>query len=107
MSFFLSRFALLSIALAPAATAATYSATPANAPTAARIIARDISWSCDQGGCRGVTSESRPLVLCQALAKKAGQLVSFTVDGRDLAADQLAKCNSAAPTAKTSAIARN
>ncbi len=60
---------------------------------AAKIIGKDISWDCGADACRGSTEASRPLVLCQDLAKRAGRLESFAADGRALTADQLDKCN--------------
>ena len=81
-------------AAAPVA-AATYSAKPV-VPTSERFIARDITWSCGPAACQGATNESRPAVLCQALAKRAGPIESFLVDGRAFDAAQLEKCNSAA-----------
>ena len=66
--------------LRPAA-AATYSAKLA-APASWPIVARDINWNCGAGACQGATEESRPAVLCQALAKQAGKVDSFLVDGR-------------------------
>lgn len=95
--------ALLLAALPATAGAATYAAKPAQPVAAKRIIARDISWQCTANSCRGVTSESRPLVLCQGLAKKAGRLDSFTVDGRPLAADEMARCNAMAPASANAA----
>jgi hypothetical protein len=92
----MNRFASLIVAAAFAATpavAATYSAQPAVAPSPSRIIARDISWACGTGTCRGTTAESRPAVLCEGLAKRAGRLNSFAVDGRQFDAAALAKCN--------------
>ena len=89
--------ALLLAALPAAAGAATYTAKPVQPVAAKRIIAKDISWQCAAGGCRGTTEESRPLVLCQGLAKKAGRIDSFLVDGRALGANELEKCNAAAP----------
>jgi hypothetical protein len=86
--------ASLAFAAAPAA-AATYSAKPA-APASARIAANDILWTCGSGSCVGSTENSRPVVLCQGLAKQAGRIDSFTVNGRELAADDLARCNAAA-----------
>jgi len=80
------------IAAAPAA-AATYSAKPSIQPEASRIIARDISWSCGPAACLGSTEESRPAVLCQGLAKRAGQLESFVANGRAFNSAELAKCN--------------
>ena len=70
----------LAVAAAPAA-AANYSATLA-APASGRFIARDITWNCGAAACQGATGESRPVVLCQSLAKKAGRIETFLVDGR-------------------------
>ena len=72
--------------------AATYSAKLA-APATERIIARDINWACGADACQGATDESRPAVLCQSLAKRAGRVDSFLVDGRAFAAAELDKCN--------------
>ena len=82
------RLALLlaaAVLLPAAAGAATYSAKPAAPAAAKRIVARDISWACGPAACQGSTDDSRPLVLCQALAKQAGRIESFVVDGRALA----------------------
>ena len=84
----------LALAAGPAA-AATYAAKPVVAANG-HIVARDINWSGGAGGCEGATAESRPAVLCQALAKRAGKLDSFLVDGRAFAAAELDKCNAAA-----------
>ena len=95
----------LSVALvgAPAA-ASNYSATLAS-PTSGRFIARDISWTCGAAACQGATDESRPLVLCQSLAKRAGRIESFLTDGRAMAASDLERCNASAkaPTAQSAA----
>ena len=98
-------FALAATALiaAPAA-AATYSATPATALTE-RFVARDITWTCSPDACRGSTLESRPVVLCQSLAKRAGHIDRFLVDGRAVSADELAKCNTAARAMPAAAVA--
>jgi hypothetical protein len=89
---------------ATAATASSYSAKPA-APTSQRFVTRDITWNCGPDACQGSTDESRPIVLCQSLAKRAGQIDSFVVDGRALAAEDLAKCNAAQKTAPAKALA--
>jgi hypothetical protein len=98
-------FAITAIALttAPAA-AASYSATLAR-PTTVRFIARDISWSCGPAACQGATDLSRPVVLCQSLAKRAGRVNGFLTDGRALSAAELESCNAHAATASASAIA--
>ena len=90
-------FFVAAVALAATpAFAGSYSARPAAAPSQARIIGKDIAWSCVAGTCRGSTEASRPLVICQDLAKRAGRIASFESDGRALAAEQLAKCNASA-----------
>ena len=55
--------------------------------------------------CQGATDESRPLVLCQSLAKRAGRLDSFVADGRALSAAELERCNASAKAPQTSAHA--
>jgi hypothetical protein len=95
--------AALSLVAAPAA-AASYSAKLA-APTSARIIARDISWSCGPAACQGATEESRPVVLCEGLAKKAGRIDTFLVDGRALSSTELDKCNASAKPSPVVAVA--
>ena len=84
-------FTALAFAAVPAS-AATSSATTSGSPEA-RIAARDILWSCNSGTCTGSTGNSRPLVLCQGLAKQAGRIDSFNVNGRTIATDELARCN--------------
>ena len=78
------------------AAAATYSAKPAVQPETARIIARDISWNCGPAACLGSTQESRPAILCEGLAKRAGRLESFIANGRPFGGAELAKCNASA-----------
>ena len=92
--------------LAAPAVAATYSAKPATAPASAKIIGKDISWARDGDSYRGSTEASRPLILCQDLAKRAGRLESFMADGQALPADQLAKCNTAAKDGASAQLAK-
>ena len=92
--------------LAAPAVAGTYSAKPAAAPSTAKIIGKDISWNCTADGCRGSTEASRPLVLCQDLAKRAGRIESFVADGKALSDEQLAKCNTAAKAGNTPELAK-
>jgi hypothetical protein len=93
----------LGLVAAPAA-AASYSAKLAT-PTSERIIARDIVWACGADACQGATKESRPIVLCQSLAKRAGKVDTFFVDGRALGAAELDKCNAAAKAEPNKALA--
>jgi hypothetical protein len=96
-------FSAIGLVAAPAA-AATYSAKPV-VPTTKRIIARDIVWNCGPAACQGSTEDSRPAVLCQSLAKKAGKIESFAVDGRMFAPAELERCNAAAGKKSDSALA--
>jgi hypothetical protein len=96
----LSAFAII----ATPSAAATYSARLA-VPTTQRLIARDISWTCGADACQGATEESRPAVLCQSLAKRAGKLDSFLVDGRAFTTDELARCNASAKAQPAKALA--
>lgn len=91
------------LSTAPVA-AATYSAKPA-VPMSERFIARDITWNCGPAACQGATAESRPAVLCQSLAKRAGRIESFLVDGRAFSAAELDKCNTAAKATTVSTAA--
>jgi hypothetical protein len=86
---------LFALLLAAPAAASNYSATLAS-PTTSRFVAADISWVCGAAACQGSTGESRPVVLCEGLAKRAGRIVSFLVDGRALPASDLNRCNASA-----------
>lgn len=96
-------FTIFALAAMPAA-AATYSAKP-TVPVAGRFIARDIVWRCGPDSCLGASEGGRPLTLCQSLAKRAGTILSFVVDGRALATSELERCNASAKTAPTAALA--
>jgi len=93
----------VAVIAAPAA-AASYSA-KLTSPTTQRIIANDITWQCGTAACQGSTLESRPIVLCQSLAKKAGKVDTFLVDGRAFSESELAKCNASAKAASGTALA--
>ena len=92
--------------LAAPALADSYSAKPATAPASAKVIGKDISWARDGESYRGSTEASRPLILCQDLAKRAGRLESFSVNGQPLPAEQLAKCNTAAKDGASAQLAK-
>ena len=87
------------------AMAGNYSAKPLTAPAATKIIGKDISWVCGPDACKGSTDASRPLVLCQDLAKRAGRLQSFVADGRTLSVAELDKCNASAKDGAPKALA--
>jgi hypothetical protein len=104
----MTRFAAIFTAtalLAAPAMAGSYSAKPVAAPAATKIIGKDISWTCGSNGCQGNTVASRPLVLCQDLAKRTGRLESFSADGRALSSAELDKCNASAKDGAPKALA--
>lgn len=96
---------LATLAVAAPAAAATYSGKPVSPAQEAKFVSRDIIWTQVGASYQGKTNESRPLVLCQSLAKRAGRLESFSVNGRAIADADLAKCNAAAPGTSDGAIA--
>jgi len=77
----------------------------ADVTTSARFIARDIVWNCGPAACQGATENGRPVVLCQSLAKRAGHVDTFVVDGRALAAADLERCNASAKASQAQALA--
>jgi hypothetical protein len=95
--------AAAALSASPAA-AASYSA-KLIAPATQRIIARDITWKCGPAACQGATEESRPVVLCQSLVKRAGRVESFVVDGRAFGPAELDRCNTVARAATSEALA--
>jgi hypothetical protein len=100
----IAAFSALAFIAAPAA-AATYSATTSSSAPA-KVAARDILWTCVSGTCTGSTQNSRPLVLCQGLAKQAGTIGSFAVNGRAISSEELERCNASARQAdEISAVA--
>ena len=96
---------LAAFAIAAPAAAANYAGKPSAPVGEAKFVGRDIVWTNSGGTFEGRTDESRPLVLCQSLAKRAGRLDSFTVNGKAMAEADLAKCNAAAPAASAPAVA--
>ena len=92
------RTAILASALlaAPAIAAPQFAAQPNTAPAATKFVVKDTLWSCVQAGCAAQSSNSRPAVVCAALAKEVGPLASFSVKGEVLSADELGKCNARA-----------
>ena len=81
---------------APAFAANQYRAALAAPASAARLVVRDVVWSCEGAACVAQQTSSRPATDCSALAGHAGQLRSFSVSGRLLTAEELEKCNARA-----------
>lgn len=88
---------LAALVIAAPASAATYAGKPVAPGAEARLVTRNIVWNQVGATYQGRTEESRPVVLCQSLARRVGRLESFTVDGRALAGAALARCNASAP----------
>ncbi|HEY7004860.1 MAG TPA: hypothetical protein VH392_00100 [Sphingomicrobium sp.] len=93
------------LVVAAPAVAANYSAR-LTSPASGRFIVRDITWNCGAAACQGATNESRPVVLCQSLAKRAGRIESFIVDGRAFTPTELERCNAAARAEPNKALAQ-
>lgn len=97
-------FAATALLTTPAL-ANSYSAQPATPPVTKRIVGRDIAWACGPASCQGSTEFSRPVVLCQDLARRAGRIIRFTADGRVLNVAELDKCNTSAKHGRAPAVA--
>jgi len=94
-------FAAIALTASPVS-AATYSARPTVA-VPGKFLGPDILWVCGTDRCVGSTEYSRPLILCEGLAKQIGAIDTFAVDGRELQAAEIDRCNRAARNAGTHA----
>ena len=92
------RLPFLSLALVatPVFAQGYFSAEPVTPPADQRFVARENVWQCNGAACSSARSASRPAIVCSTLVRQVGALKSFTVDGRALAAEELADCNSRA-----------
>ena len=112
----LSQLAFVAAAFVGTALSFGVTATPASAaPTsfyevqlaapvagAKTTVINDVAFRCDGATCRGSQGTSRAEVVCARLARKVGEVASFTAKGEALDAEGLAKCNGE----KTEAVAR-
>ena len=88
---------------AHAATGSYYEVQLAAPVASARTtVVSDVAWKCDGATCRGGEGSSRAEVVCARVARKLGEVASFTANGASLDADALAKCNGE----KSQAVAR-
>ena len=90
--------------LVPAAVSAQtpqgyYVAVPASPDAVAkgRVITRSTAWRMQNGALVADQAPERAQVLCELLARRTGELASFSAKGAAFDADQLAKCNAKAP----------
>jgi hypothetical protein len=93
-------FVALAMISAPALAAPHYRAEPAAKPEQARFVAKDVVWRCGESGCSGAKGNSRPAIVCAALAKEIGRLRSFSAGGEELSNGELDKCNARAGAAQ-------
>ena len=70
--------------------------------SAKTTIVSDVAFKCEGTTCRGSQGTSRAEIVCARVARKLGEVASFTAKGEALDAEGLAKCNGE----KTSAVAR-
>jgi hypothetical protein len=58
-----------------------------------RVVAGGVAWTCEGEMCVANKAAARPLRICRGLNRKFGEVVMFKVEGEEIAADELAKCN--------------
>ncbi len=78
---------------ANAAAPAYYTATLTAPAGETRAVAGGVAWACEGTTCVAGKASARPLRICRGLNRKFGEIAAFKVNGEDLAADELAKCN--------------
>lgn len=58
-----------------------------------RVVAGGVAWNCEGSTCVANKASARPLRICRGLNRKFGEVATFKVDGSEISADELAKCN--------------
>jgi len=76
-----------------AAGPAYYTATLAAPAGENRAVAGGVAWTCEGNVCVANKASARPLRVCRGLNRKFGDVAAFKVEGEEIAADDLAKCN--------------
>ncbi len=61
--------------------------------TEARTIASGLLWNCSDNACTANKGTSRPVIVCQRLAKEVGTISAFVANGKAIDAAELARCN--------------
>ena len=102
----LAAAAILSASFAVPAFAAGGNITVAlQAPVAAKtkVVAGGAVFSCVEATCVAANAPTRALTAatCKAVVKEVGAVTAFTGDRKSLEADDLARCNGAAPATLT------
>lgn len=73
-----------------------YTASLAAAPSETKLVTRSTIWTCNGTTCIAAKATSRDQVMCELVARQAGQLTAFTANGTTFDAEALSKCNSRA-----------
>ncbi|MDP5103032.1 MAG: hypothetical protein NWP98_03830 [Erythrobacter sp.] len=58
-----------------------------------RAVAGGVAWTCEGSMCVANKASARPLRICRGLNRKFGEVAMFKVEGAEIGADELAKCN--------------
>ena len=76
--------------------ASAYRLVPVTAAKASTIVARDVLWRCGADACTAGSATSRPAIVCATAVREVGAITSFTANGKDFSAEELAACNAKA-----------
>lgn len=97
MRLFLTASTLL-LAATPAMAQANgyYSATLAQPAAKSSLVTRNTIWKCDGATCVAAKNGARPQIMCELVAREAGALQAFVVEGNAFDAAALEKCNARA-----------
>jgi hypothetical protein len=68
-------------------------ATPLSQPR--QEIVGGVLWKCTRDRCVAPAGGSRPVLVCERVAKTFGPIVSFSSPAGELSADELTRCNAA------------
>lgn len=82
-----------SAAPAHAAGAPYYTATLSAPTTETKAVADGVAWACKDATCVANKTTARPLRVCRGLNRKFGEIATFKVNGAEVTAEELAKCN--------------
>jgi hypothetical protein len=70
-----------------------YTATLAAPASDTKAVADGVAWACKDATCVAGKTTARPLRVCRGLNRKFGEVATFKVNGEEMAAEELAKCN--------------
>lgn len=100
----LASAAILAAAGASAAPRDTYVATPAAAPTKSFLITHNTSWQVRDGAYVATNAPVREMIACQLVARSAGALTGFSVNGEAFDGAELDACNAKAKGSNVAAV---